>query len=88
MAIETKAVFQSARLLFYDARRGWGRAVTNDGRKIYIPSQALIDAGVVTLDRGLIEVMLDEHNPLRAESIRVPAPAPPVAVAAKPRKKK
>lgn len=77
MAIGEKTRFQSARVLFYNVRHGWGRAVTGSGRKVYIPRQALIDEGVVTLESGAtIEVALDELNPQRAEHVRLPPPEP------------
>ncbi len=76
MPIGEKSRFQPAHVQFFDPRRGYGRAFTKSGRRVYIPRQALIDEGLVTLEPGPIEVSLDELNPSRVEQVRLPEPAP------------
>jgi hypothetical protein len=77
MPIAEQTEYQSARVLFYDPRRGFGKAVTSFGRRVDITFQSVKDAGVITLERGAwIEVQLDAHRPARIERMRVPERAP------------
>jgi cold shock CspA family protein len=83
---EQQVVFQTARVLFFDPRKGYGRAITGLGRRVYIPAQAMSDAGLVALEPGTtVFVMLDEHRRTHVERIKLPELAP---VAPKPTKKK
>jgi len=68
--------FQSARVMFFNVRRGYGRVQTSDSR-VYLPLQALRDAGLLTLERDtVVEVKLDDQKPARVEQLRIPAPVP------------
>lgn len=73
MSIAERAAFQIARVKFFNVRNGWGRAITRrDGRRVYIPLQALHDAGLVTLEPGaIIEVALDEIDQNHVERVRL-----------------
>jgi cold shock CspA family protein len=78
MAIAEKTALQPAKVLFYDARHGYGKCITHrDGRKVYISFQAMRDAGLVTLTPGaVIEIGLDEFDERRVERVRLPEVKP------------
>jgi len=76
MAIEERRHYESATVLYFDARRGTGRAITFTGRKVRIPLGAVREANIITLDEGdEIFVCLDEHNATRVDKMHLPVPA-------------
>jgi hypothetical protein len=76
MAIEERHHYELARVVFFDARRGTGHAITLTGRKVRIPLGAVREAGVITLDAGdQIFVCVDEHDRTRVDRLCMPDPA-------------
>lgn len=77
MAIEERRYYEAATVLYFDPRRGEGKAVTVTGRKVTIPLVAVREANVIVLDEGeKIFVYLDEHNSTRVDRLHLPTPPP------------
>jgi cold shock CspA family protein len=75
MAIGEATRFQPAKVLFFNVRAGYGKAITRTGRKVRVPLGALHEARLLTLDPGQeVYVSLDEHDHTRVEALRLPEP--------------
>jgi cold shock CspA family protein len=75
MAIEERNRYEPARVLFFNVRAGYGKAITCTGRRVRVPLSALREARLLTLDPGQeVYVSLDEHDHTRVEALRLPEP--------------
>jgi len=74
--IEEKSRYEPARVVYFDSRRGTGRAITQKGATVRIPLSAIREANLLVLDPGdEIYVALDEHDRARVDKLHLPEPA-------------